>query len=104
MQGKRAMNKTVLRTGVAALLMFLGFTWGRGRQLSAEPQAGSGQAACVSYVPRAWGQYRGGSQQSGLAFEEASGTLRFITNVPCDGTPQVALELRRTPANPSSGN
>ena len=98
------MKKTVLRIGVAGLLIFSGFVWQRGRQLSAKPQTGFGQAACVSYVPRAWGQYRGGSQQSGLAFEDASGTLRFITNVPCDGTPQVALELRRTPANPSSGN
>jgi len=98
------MKNTVLRIAVAALLILLGFAGERGRQLNAKPQSGFDQPACVSYVPRAWGQYRGGSQQSGLAFEDASGTLRFITNVPCEGTPQVALELRRTPANPSSGN
>jgi hypothetical protein len=51
---------------------------------------------CVSQVPRAWGQFKGGSQQSGFAFEDAHGTLRFITNVPCNGeTPLVALEIRR---------
>lgn len=86
------------------MLIFSGFVRERGGRLRAKPQTGFGQAALVSYVPRAWGQYRGGSQQSGLAFEDASGTLRFIPNVPCDGTPQVALELRRPPANSSSGN
>jgi hypothetical protein len=60
---------------------------------------------CVSSVPRAWGQFRGGSAQSGLAFEDSAGTLRFLTNIPCDGTPTVALEIRRTAGNsPSGGN
>jgi len=98
------MKTITLRVFIAAVLILLGFAWGRGREVNARPQTGFGQAACTSYIPRAWGQYRGGSQQSGLAFEDASGTLRFITNVPCESTPLVALELRRTPANPPSGN
>jgi hypothetical protein len=59
-------------------------------------QFGNGGAYCTATVPREWGTYRTGSQQSGLSFEAADGTLRFITNLPCDGsTPQVALQIRR---------
>jgi hypothetical protein len=60
------------------------------------PQFGDSQ--CVSNVPRSWGQYRGGSNQAGLAFEASDGTLRFVTNLPCGATPVIALEVRRTPA------
>ena len=60
---------------------------------------------CVATVPKSWGAYKGGSAQSGLAFEDAAGTLRFLTNIPCDGTPVVALEIRRSVLNSSnSGN
>lgn len=58
---------------------------------------------CVASVPRAWGAFKGASTQSGLAFEDASGTLRFLTNIPCDGAPVVALEIRRTGSNPTNG-
>jgi len=62
-------------------------------------QFGNGGAYCTASVPREWGTYRTGSQQSGLSFEAADGTLRFITNLPCDGsTPQVALQIRRVSA------
>jgi hypothetical protein len=53
---------------------------------------------CVAQVPRAWGTYRGASAQSGLAFEDSAGTIRFLTNIPCDGTPIVSLEIHRTAA------
>jgi len=59
-------------------------------------------AQCVSAVPRSWGLYRGGSSQSGLAFEASDGTLRFITNLPCGAVPVIALEVRRTASG--SGN
>lgn len=52
---------------------------------------------CVSYVPAEWGEFRGGNQQSGLAFQDRTGTLRFVTNLPCDSHAQPALEIRRTP-------
>jgi hypothetical protein len=55
---------------------------------------------CVASVPRSWGTFRGASTQSGLAFEDNAGTLRFLTNIPCDGAPVVALEIRRTAAAP----
>lgn len=51
---------------------------------------------CVSSVPSSWGAYKGGSAQSGLAFEDNAGTLRFVTNLPCGGAvPIVSLEVRR---------
>ncbi len=53
-------------------------------------------AQCVSVVPRSWGEYRGGSNQAGLAFEASDGTLRFVTNLPCGAIPVIALEVRRT--------
>ena len=58
---------------------------------------------CVSFVPREWGLYRGGSAQTGLAFEDTTGTLRFVTNLPCGATPVVVLEVRR-PTAKSAGN
>ncbi len=59
---------------------------------------------CVSTVPRSWGQFKGGSAQSGLAFEDPAGTLRFVTNIPCDGTSFVALEISRTPGASANGS
>jgi hypothetical protein len=56
---------------------------------------------CVAQVPRAWGTYRGASAQSGLAFEDSGGSIRFLTNIPCDGVPTVSLEIRRTISPPS---
>lgn len=65
------------------------------RAKEAKPQLWT--PGCIASVPRSWGAYRGGSAQSGLAFEDGSGTLRFLTNIPCDGsTAVVALEIRRT--------
>lgn len=51
---------------------------------------------CVASVPRAWGEYKGGSNQAGLAFQAPDGTLRFVTNLPCGATPVVALKVIRT--------
>ena len=68
------------------------------KRTKAAPQPGFGQAACVTYIPREWGEYKGGSQQSGLAFQDSAGTLRFFTNIPCGSASQVALEIRRSNA------
>jgi len=57
---------------------------------------------CVASVPKSWGVFQGASVQTGLAFEDSEGTLRFLTNIPCDGSPLVALEVRRTPGNAAS--
>jgi hypothetical protein len=69
------------------------------RTTKAAPQEIFG--VCVSQVPGDWGQFKGGSEQTGLAFEDRHGTLRFITSFPCNSAvPPVALEVRRTPSNP----
>ncbi|HEX4380837.1 MAG TPA: hypothetical protein VH022_12420 [Candidatus Acidoferrum sp.] len=51
---------------------------------------------CIASVPKSWGTFRGASAQSGLAFEDSTGTIRFLTNIPCDGIPSVSLEIHRT--------
>jgi hypothetical protein len=71
---------------------------------AATPPAQVWSPGCVSSVPKAWGQFRGGSAQTGLAFEDSAGTLRFVTNVPCGSTPLVALEVRRSGAGTGSSD
>jgi hypothetical protein len=43
---------------------------------------------CVATIPKAWGQFKGGDAQSGLAFEDNAGTLRFLTNIPAAELPR----------------
>jgi len=66
------------------------------KETIAVPRFGFGQPACVTYLPREWGESKGGSQQSGLAFRDNAGRLRFFTNIPCGNPPQVAREIRRS--------
>ena len=93
------MRKKILRPIVVVVVLILVIV----KLFCAEKTKAAGQNAfgvCVSQVPQAWGQFKGGSQQTGLAFEDTHGTLRFITNFPCNSaTPTVALEIRRTPGH-----
>lgn len=41
-------------------------------------------ANCIVAVPKAWGEFKGGSA-FGLAFEDQSGTLRFMLHPACGG-------------------
>lgn len=55
---------------------------------------------CVSQVPETRGQFKGGSEQTGIAFEDSHGTIRFVTNFPCNSTvPPVALVVKRVQGN-----
>lgn len=64
---------------------------------AAAPQEDIG--VCVAQAPPEWGEFVGGSEVSGIAFKDRQGTLRFITNFPCNGTvPAIALEVRRNAA------
>lgn len=66
------------------------------KHAKASPQVAFG--ACMANVPQEWGEFVGGSEQSGVTFRDRQGTLRFVTTFPCDGTiPAVALEVRRGP-------
>jgi hypothetical protein len=67
------------------------------------PASQVGSPGCVASVAKSWGAFRGASTPSGFAFEDSAGTLRFVTNVPCDGTPVVAFEIRRTVGSASNG-
>lgn len=90
------MSRKILKPIVLAVLILMIFKLFPAKTTKAAGQETFGM--CVSQVPRAWGQFKGGSQQSGFAFEDAHGTLRFVTNLPCNGEiPLVALEVRRTP-------
>lgn len=90
------MSKTTARILVAAVLLLTAGNWFYSRAKAApQPQIVYGQANCRSYVPPEWGEYKGSSDNYGVAFLDSSGTLRFITNVACEATPQVALEIRR---------
>jgi hypothetical protein len=94
------MRRILVRSAVA-VFAFLALASARvdvaARRDAPAAAAQFGDSQCVAGVPKAWGQYRGGSAQSGLAFEDANGTLRFLTNIPCgSATPTVALEIRRT--------
>jgi hypothetical protein len=51
---------------------------------------------CGTSVPKSWRQFRGGSAQNGLAFEDPQGPLRFLSDIHGHGTPLAALEIRGT--------
>jgi hypothetical protein len=91
------MMKIIFRTGLLAILVLLVVKAFFAKSSETAKPAQTTFGSCVSQVPREWGQFKGGSEQSGIAFEDARGTLRFITNLPCNGSvPPVALEVRRT--------
>jgi hypothetical protein len=87
--------RTLMKSGIFLGAMLVLVWMSRNRQAAAAPAQDSSMPVCEATVPLSWGDYKGGSQQSGLAFEDKNGTLRFVTAIPCNGTPQVALEIRR---------
>lgn len=89
------MKRMALKFFLLTLLVLLLSTALDVRTTTANSQTTYGYT-CVSYIPAEWGEYKGGNQQSGLAFQDHTGTLRFVTNLPCDATAQPALEIRRT--------
>jgi hypothetical protein len=68
-------------------------------ELKAAPQQSLG-TPCVVIVPQDWGEFKGISKY-GLVFEDKSGTLRLIEQMPCSidsgmvGVPKVSVEVRR---------
>lgn len=97
------MNKTSRKVNAVALVIagLVSLKLYAGTPKKPAPQVWT--PGCVASVPKSWGAFKGASTQSGLAFEDSAGTLRFLTNVPCDGTPVVSLEIRRTVGNASNG-
>jgi hypothetical protein len=89
------MSRKITPLLILSLFLLTAANWLYARKAKAAPQASFGQAACRSYVPQEWGEYKGNSEHYGIVFQDSSGTLRFVTNVPCEATPQIALEVRR---------
>ena len=85
--------KTIAIAMVIAIIALLSF---KVHAASSKPQPQIFAPGCIASVPKAWGTFRGASTQSGLAFEDANGTIRFLTNIPCQGVPNVSLEIHRT--------
>ena len=69
------------------------------RRVKAAPQENV-PFPCVVNVPSQWGKFMGTSQY-GLAFEDQSGTIRLIDQMPCSidsrttTLPNVIVEVRR---------
>jgi hypothetical protein len=89
------MSKKMGRVLMALIAVLVASNWFYARRAKASPQITYGQPGCRSYVPSSWGEYVGSSKDYGVVFKDNAGTLRFITNVACETTPQVALEIRR---------
>jgi hypothetical protein len=93
------MKKSTRRLLVAAVALLVASSWFLACKATAKPQIVYGQPACTTYVPPSWGEYVGTSEHYGMVFKDNQGTLRFVTNVPCETVPQVALQVKRV--NPS---
>lgn len=92
------MSKTTARLLIAAIVLLTAANWLYARRATAVAKAAQGssdQASCSSYIPKEWGEFQGSSSGFGLAFQDSSGTLRFVTNVGCGGVPPIALLIQR---------
>jgi hypothetical protein len=91
------MSKTAGRLLVVFVVLLTVANWFYARKAKASPQPQQMfQAQCRSFVPLEWGDFKGSSSGFGLAFQDSTGTIRFVTNATCEGVPPVALEVRRT--------
>jgi hypothetical protein len=90
------MSKTAARLLIAAVVLLTAANWFYARKTKAAAPQQMFQAQCRSFVPLEWGDFKGSSSGFGLAFQDSTGTLRFVTNATCEGVPPVALEVRRT--------
>jgi hypothetical protein len=54
------------------------------------------KAQCRVRVPAEWGEFVGASTY-GLGFRDNQGTLRFVSQMPCnlDGPPNISLQIKR---------
>ena len=87
-----------LRLALIAVIIVLAAMIGV-HEVKASPQLRLG-SPCVITVPAEWGDFKGISKY-GLVFQDQSGTLRIIDQMPCDidggykGVPNVSVEVRR---------
>ncbi|MGB7436724.1 MAG: hypothetical protein WBR26_26745 [Candidatus Acidiferrum sp.] len=92
------MHKVTFRLLIAAVMLLSASNWFYARKAKAASKSAQvifGQPACRSFVPSEWGEYKGSSSGFGVAFQDSSGTLRFVTNVTCESVPTIALQIQR---------
>jgi hypothetical protein len=65
---------------IVAVAAACGWLYMYTKETKAAPQLGFGQPASVTYIRRERGEYKGESRQSGWAFQDNAGRLRFSTN------------------------
>jgi hypothetical protein len=86
-------TRTIVGLGLVTAVAFLtGRAMGRASLPVTTPAA-----RCVVYVPREWGEYQS-ADRYGISFKDESGTLRFVSQLPCSGLDaplHIALEIRR---------
>jgi hypothetical protein len=88
------MNRLVnLLTLALALLLLAGLS----QPITTVAHAQTATARCNVKIPTEWGTFKGASDQFGLVFEDSSGTIRAVTQMPCglDNAPNLALEVKR---------
>jgi hypothetical protein len=87
--------KRTLRFAMLACAAIAVVTIGPEPTVVAQAQINTGR--CIFNVPQEWGTFKGMSERWGLLFEDSSGNIRSITQMPCglEGTPNVALEIHR---------
>jgi len=93
--------KSLLWMLAGALLCFSGEHLWKLQAVHAQTPFGS-EAACVTHIPKAWGQFKGASEY-GLTFEDENGKLRFVKSPSCSenyythplGTPTIDLMMER---------
>ena len=73
-------NNLLRKVVIVAVAAACGWLYMYTKETKAAPQLGFGQPASVTYIPRECGEYKGESQQSGWAFQDNAGRLRFSTN------------------------
>lgn len=84
------MKRSVVWIGKLSLLLLVGIGGGMvGRFYNPSASVHAQDSAdaysnCVVSVPKTWGEFKGGSA-FGLAFEDGTGTLRFLLHPPCGG-------------------
>lgn len=89
--------KSLFRVAIAVLALGAAMA---PQQPMADAQKESVQPTCIITVPLSWGEFKGASNDLGLAFQDSAGTLRFIRDSGCEMPgfqrfPPVFLEVRR---------
>src|SRR5215470_567306 len=93
----RSRRQRMKQSAIAILLLVVGIFVGAGSSTKGAAAQTTDSGRCIANIPAEWGTLKGVSPNYGLAFEDTSGTLRFVNKFPCglEQAPNVTLEVRR---------